>query len=233
MTTEEKAIKANCPNCKGERNCFVRAEFERKITSQNDPTSATDTHYILECCGCNNCFVRREYWFSEWDQIDEDSYGRPVMIPGIEVSQWPAPSMRQMPEWTQVLARRDRTLHVLLDEMYSAVNNDLPILACIGVRTAFDRASELLQVDPKLSFFEKLNALETSGHIGKAERATLEVLTDAGSAAAHRGWHPKPEQVSTLFEIIEAFLHRTFVLGHGVERLKKAIPPKSPRKRQR
>jgi Domain of unknown function (DUF4145) len=62
------------------------------------------------------------------------------------------------------------------------------VLAAIGLRTAFDRASELLGIDPNKTFAGKLSQLVVDGHIGSTEKASLDVLTDAGGAAAHRGW---------------------------------------------
>jgi hypothetical protein len=120
----------------------------------------------------------------------------------------------------------DVTLGNLLSEMYTALNNDLRVLAAIGARTAFDRSSELLGVDSKLPFNQKLDQLVTMGKISKDERDTLEVLIDAGSAAAHRGWRPKPKAVNTMMDVVEAFLHRGFILGDGIQKLKAAVPSK-------
>ena len=94
------------------------------------------------------------------------------------------------------------------------------------MRTSFDRASELLGIDPANTFAEKLNELTKSGRIGTTERDNLDALTDAGSAAAHRGWRPTLRQLDTMMSILEAFLYRTFVLEEEVKRLKPAIPPK-------
>lgn len=228
--SEPKQIKATCPKCGGERNCYVRAKYTKDIPSSgNDPTAAADTHYILECCGCGRCFVRREYWFSEWDYVDSDEYGRLVMVPGIQVSQWPATTARAKPAWVDSLRTRDETLFVLLNEMYSAVDNELPILASIALRTTFDRAAELLGVDPSYGFDRKLEELCKSGKIGQHEQTLLDVLTNAGSAAAHRGWCPTLEQLDTLFSIIETFLHRSLVLGHEAEKIRATVPTRPKR----
>jgi hypothetical protein len=44
------------------------------------------------------------------------------------------------------------------------------------------------------------------GKIGRSERETLEILTDAGGAAAHRGWKPTVKQLDTLMTVGEQFL---------------------------
>jgi hypothetical protein len=114
----------------------------------------------------------------------------------------------------------------LLREINTALNNDLRVLAAIGARTAFDRASELLNVDATLSFAKKLDQLASIGRVSKDERQILEVLVDAGSAAVHRGWAPKITEIDTMMTILEAFLHRTFVSADGVKKLRAAVPPR-------
>jgi hypothetical protein len=110
--------------------------------------------------------------------------------------------------------------------MYTALNNDLRVLAAIGARTVFDHSSELLGVAPGLTFARKLDELLNQGKVSTDERDTLDVLVDAGSAAAHRGWRPKPKELNTMMDVVETFLHRSFILGDGIKKLKAAIPCK-------
>ncbi|MBP9050820.1 MAG: DUF4145 domain-containing protein, partial [Alphaproteobacteria bacterium] len=147
-----------------------------------------------------------------------------------EISYWPSPNKRVVPKWLDSLKWHDSNLGSLLDDVYSALNCDLPILAAIAMRTAFDRASELLGIEPASTFSKKLDALETSGKVGKDERSTLNTLTDAGSAAAHRGWKPSPKELETMICIIEQFLYRVFILGKEADELKSKVPPKQQKK---
>ncbi len=147
-----------------------------------------------------------------------------------QVEYWPAPSKRKQPTWSFELKGVDRDLNSLFDDIYVALNNDLRVLSAIGIRTVFDRASELLGVDPTLTFPKKLAELVKLGKIGESERNTLDILTDAGSAAAHRGWKPKPKELDTMMSIIEAFLYRAFVLDEEAKILKKTVPEKPKRK---
>ncbi len=187
---------------------------------------------ILECCGCERVFFRRDLWFSEWEAVGENQYtGEPQREGGTETTYWPAPVQREPPEWIKDIAQADKTLGKLLSEMYTALNNDLRILAAIGARTAFDRSSELLKIDPGITFAKKLDELVAIGKVSKDERGTLEILVDAGSAAAHRGWEPKPKELNTMMTIVEAFLHRAFILDDGTQKLKAAVPPKPTRQK--
>src|SRR5207302_10452998 len=111
--------------------------------------------------------------------------------------------------------------------VYSALEHDLSVLAAIGIRTVFDRASELLGIAPSRTFGEKLSGLVDLGKIGVEQRETLAILTDAGSAAAHRGWRPSSEELDTMMTVIEMFLHNAFVIGDAVTKLKARVPEKS------
>ena len=70
----------------------------------------------------------------------------------------------------------------------SNVQTDPPT-AAIGARTAFDRATEKLGIEPSLTFAEKLEKAKSDGLVGTNERNALEVMISAGSAAAHRCPH--------------------------------------------
>ena len=160
---------------------------------------------------------------AEFSSEDTDGAGQPIT----QVNYWAPVAVRRPQDWLSQLD--DFDLGRLVRETYSALNNDSRTLAGIGVRTAFDRASELLGIDPGKTFREKLNDLVTAGFIGANERNDLDDLTDAGGAAAHRGWRPTLQQLNTMLNILEAFLHRNFVLGQEAKELKKKVPPKPRR----
>jgi hypothetical protein len=145
-------------------------------------------------------------------------------IPKENVTFWPSPSKRDQPSWSFNLFYVDHDIKYLFDDIYVALNNDLRVLAAIGIRTVFDRASELLGIASNLSFSNKLDQLTIIGKIGEDDKKTLSILTDAGSAAAHRSWRPKPEELNTMMDIIEEFLRRTFILKDAVENLRTSFP---------
>jgi len=113
--------------------------------------------------------------------------------------------------------------------VYLAINNNLGVLSAVGIRTVFDRATELLGVNPADTFKDKLDHLEAKGLISVDEKRALGVLVDAGSAAAHRGWRPKSAEVDGLMLILESFLHRNFIASQAIDNIAKAVPAKPPR----
>jgi hypothetical protein len=180
---------------------------------------------VLQCRGCEAIFFQTEEISSAGDIYVEIETGETSPVPIIE--QWPAPEKRKKPDWHDAIFVVDHDLGMLLRDVYGALNNDLPVLAAIAIRTMFDRASELLGVQTKKSFADKLGELVLRGKIGEEEGSVLNVLTDAGSAAAHRGWRPTTDDLATMTGIIENFLYRTFVIPRDAQALKTRVPPRA------
>jgi hypothetical protein len=114
----------------------------------------------------------------------------------------------------------------LLKELYGAFNNGYPVLAAIGVRTAFDSATERLGISSSLSFSRKLEEAKSAGHVGEKEKNALTVLVDAGSAAAHRGWRPSHDDLTAMINALETFLQRVFLTNPKVDAIKDGVPPR-------
>ncbi|MFF0948341.1 DUF4145 domain-containing protein [Rhizobium leguminosarum] len=219
-TIADRIIKAHCNKCRGLTNSWVRAEHT--VTENDGLISWSDSFEVLQCCGCDTLSVRQEHWFSEWDEMDYDEYGRMVMRPGIKEIYYPAPTVRAKPTWFDSIS--DEVLRNVLDELYAALNAGLGVLASVGARTLLDRAGYMLIGDPKGGFEGKLSALQSKGHISAQEKTTLEAVADAGNASAHRGYTPTAERLGHIVDIIENFLHRAFVLTGVVEDIRKATP---------
>jgi hypothetical protein len=148
---------------------------------------------------------------------------------GTETKYWPPASSRKKPHRLPTIHEADKALGDLLMEMYDALAGDLRVLSAIAARTVFDRASEFMGVDPSLPFSQKLDKLGGDGKIGIDEHNILEVLVDAGNAAAHRAWRPSVAELNTMIDVVESFLQRSFVLGDGITQLKASVPPKPQR----
>ncbi len=210
--SRDEVLKGECPVCRAVRNSFVRGKHHTSWEDPQHPIDGSDTYYILECCGCETTFFRHDSYFSEDDDYDYDpKTGNTVLIPTIRTSYWPSLERRSRPDWLPMVEHRDAVLGSLIQQLYTALDSGLTVLAAIGVRTAFDRATSVLGIDSKETFAQKLETLFRSGRIGETEKYILDALIDAGSAAAHRGWSPQAHQLDTMMDVLEAFLHRHFV----------------------
>lgn len=219
----DRVEKANCNTCGGARNVFIRAHYDK--TGDDGQVSWCDTMEVLECCGCGELSVRRRYWFSEWDSFGHDPItGDEIMIPGIEETCWPPKCFRRKPEWADRL--EDDTLRAVLDEIYTALAQNTPILATIGTRTLLDRAI-FLAVGDKGAFPAKLDAMVAVGKMGAAEKDTILAITDVGNAAAHRGYCPDPATLDAVLTAAEQVIYREFILPKDADNVKKTTPKKS------
>lgn len=227
---KETIIKGHCPYCGPDRFADVVGHH---VTNEDDDESGvwfrTDLR-LLQCRGCGVAYVQKSTMFSE----DQDHHRNPftgeweTFIPST-ITYWPSPARREEPTWLNTIGGFDTDLGNLMNDVYGALNADLRVPAAIALRTVFDRTSELLEVNPAYTFTEKLQALLDQGKISVDEKDTLNILTDAGNAAAHRGWRPSLGELDTMASIIESFLHRTFVLGEAARKLKEGIPPRPAR----
>lgn len=216
-------IKGICPACGPDRWAFIRGTFER--TTHHEDMWASTTHRILQCAGCDEVYHQTDDVFSEdYTNSENPITGDVEWDYEHNIKYWPSPNKRQKPKWLPRLLSVDLELFKLLEEVYAGLENNLDVLAAIGVRTTFDRGAELLGIDPSKTFQKKLDDLHAQGSIGVTERNALNVLTDAGSASAHRGWRPDSQHIQTLMEMIESFVHRNFVLIEDISVLKNAIP---------
>lgn len=224
--------KAHCPSCDGERTCEVHGTIYKawdwEDPQYGDSVNGGVDHSLLECRGCETVFYETSSWNSEdiahYDAMGQDHYEHPR-----EIQTYPKPDAKTKPVWFDAMQKADLQLHNILSQMYVAHDNHAQILTAIGLRTALDRATEVLGIDPAKTFDEKLDELRDGGWIGQSERDILGVVTDAGSAAAHRGWEPDSREVSELLSSLEVFLHRAFIVGQKALSIKSSIPAKPKR----
>jgi hypothetical protein len=232
--------KAECSQCGGIRNCHIRGEHG---ASYKDGQFSGNTYwYILECRGCENVFVQTVSTNSEdYDNFYEED-GSTGTTYNETLRFWPALSKRRKPEWMSeygIDAENVDALDVVMIELYGALDNDLRMLSAIGIRTAYDIASELLGIDGQMTFDKKLDALVRSGRIGMADKNRLEMVVDAGSASAHRGWRPTPNDLGIMMDVLEHFVHQSFVapaqsakLDAEAAKIKKTVPLRPPRSKK-
>lgn len=228
MSETEVAIRtAPCPSCGAGRNCFIRGRHSNTEDATAIPGQVYEcrTGILFQCCGCSTIFYGEEYYFSE---VEHDVYDPDTeemrMEPVVTVKYWPTVEGRGRPEWFGQLVAVDTQLKNLMDELYLALDNGLLVLAGIGVRTCFDRITELVGVPTHLTFSGKLDALLSDGRIGVTERDIIAALIDAGSAAAHRGWRPSSEDLRMMMDVLEQFTHRNFFLRTESVQLRGRVP---------
>tara|TARA_R110002124_G_scaffold74589_6_gene200179 strand:- start:4805 stop:5551 length:747 start_codon:yes stop_codon:yes gene_type:complete len=231
---KQNPVKEHCPTCDGERTCdihghvYVPWHWEDR---QGNSMSGGVDHSLLQCRGCETVFYLDDSWnendVDHWYDHNGKTQGEAVRT---KVTH-PRPENRTKPVWFDAIGKIDAQLQYILDEMYVAYNNQAYILTAIGLRTALDRGTEVLSIDPAKTFAEKLAELQSGGWIGATEHDILGVITDAGNAAAHRGWSPDETDATQLLDAMEVFLQRAFIVGQKALSIRNNIPAKPRRKK--
>lgn len=225
---EKLLFKAPCPKCQGDCNAFVHGEKSTNWEDDSDPNNFMHggiSHKLLECCGCSTVFYFTDSCHSE--EWGFDNNGQAYLIHSIKT--FPARNLR--PNWLDSLVCKDYVLYRILCEVYKAVGNESYILATIGLRTAFDRAIEIIGIDPELRMSQKVDAVFKEGFVGETERAQLNIVTEAGNAAAHRGWSPNSDEFTPLLLAMERFIEKSVMRDKRIEELKERIPMKQKKRK--
>jgi hypothetical protein len=219
-----ETTKGHCPNCRAERNAEIVAEDSFEGTDEDSGIWSGSSYAILRCLGCDNRYFRQLSSCSEEADMETGE-----ITP--ETTYYPSPVSpvhRRRPQWLWFGFEMDHpALSALLEELYTALDADLRVLATTGMRTVFDCACDVLGVDRNLTFADKLRELVRTGKIGVEEQEILGTLVEAGNGAAHRGWKPDAMQMQTLVQTLENFLERSFILKQDIQRLRNVIPART------
>jgi hypothetical protein len=227
-----ETTKAHCPRCDGERNCSVHGALDEpwEWTDGRNAANGQVDHRLLKCLGCETVFYWRGSWESEdWDiRIGAD--GAQGFYHPITVTTYPMPEKTaNRPDWIWDLSSVDPQLATILTKTYDAKEAGALILAAVGLRTALDRTTEVLKIDPGLTLEKKVEGLRISGFVGETEASVLATVANAGNAAAHRGWSPDETEFRKLLEALEQFIKRTVISGKSVLEIAARIPARHPR----
>ena len=220
-------MRGHCPECgPGRFALVVGAHQIQEADRAHQAIWEIKDYFILECAGCKRVYFQTTTLLVQ-DMTAPLSENR---IPP-RVTYWPSPSKRRRPEWLAQMPFIDPDLYRILSDVYRALDENLLTYAAMGLRVAFDHTSMHLDADPAATFKEKLDWLQQTGSIGQQEREHLDTLTDAGGAAAHRGWVPSLAEIDTLMAIGEQFIYRSIILWFEASKVKDAIPPRPVRRK--
>lgn len=226
--SEHDLKEAVCPNCQRDMRVEILLEHATSWMDDEYQIDGSDRYWVLECKGCGKIFFGHGSTFSE--EVDHRfNHGTQQweMYRPENRTFYPRTRKRQKPAWFDLKVSLEMgEVYYVLQEVYSALDNDLPILSAIGMRTTLDALAIHLGANESDSFKDKIETLRSKNHITGRERDFLEVLAEAGGSAAHRSWKPKDDELATMMEIIEGTIHRALILPKRVEKLKMNVPLK-------
>lgn len=196
MTTIDtsSSVFVHCNRCHAETHHVLRGEckatdhcFDEVSRTQID---FAETYTLLQCQICGQGRLQVVMWNSEND--------------GSPPSLFPCSEFRRPPEWLNDL---EQTQRFLLKEIYAALDIGMYAVALMGVRAVLD-VWVSNQTSGGNNFPKKLGPLVTYGTLSWRQVEILEVVFDAGSAAAHRGYAPSQPDALAAIEAVENLLQQ-------------------------
>lgn len=199
-------IQSPCNTCRRETAHEVQWKHLGGVNVPRD-----DVRFV-RCCGCGDLTLRREHLDGN-AVIDSVTFQPPRL--------W-----RRPPDWLSQLEPRDPDMHGLLVEIYSAANGEQTRLLAMGVRAALDHLMMLMLGSDKGTFKHKLDEMVQKGHLTKQQRDNLDIVIDAGSASAHRGFKPPVELLDEMIAVTEGLVRGYYITGPMLNTMKAHIPPR-------
>ena len=204
----EKNFRTHCNSCSQATKHELLKEDREQGDDEEFGYSWLDIAQMLKCRGCDEVVLRRIHYFSE--NGDE---------PDIEY--FPGPISRRLPRWRYDLPIECR---LMMEEVYKALQANSNRLAMMGTRTLIDMVIRH-KVGDHGPFKEGLKALHKQGFVISQNVQFLTAAFDVGSAAAHRGYVGKAEEVNAVMDIVENLLQSVYALEDLAEQLKNQLPP--------
>jgi hypothetical protein len=232
----KKEIKVFCRQCGGDRYHSTVAEKVDAWSEEETPIWGAETWAVVECCGCRTLTFLHERWFSE-DTVETDHGPEPILHRNI----YPPAPARKLPEWSNEsfilldVPVNDAWVFKLHQDVYAAIGLDSLHLSAMGIRAIVEHIVTWKAGDVG-AFLDKLERMRDKDLISPSQVNVIFSAFDAGSAAVHRGYGPKLQDVYTMLDIAEALIMQ-FYVDPAMEKwrevaaaeLKKNTPPRRKR----
>jgi Domain of unknown function (DUF4145) len=203
---------------KGIKRCFCNLcgrETDHDVVWQDVRTKESSSEELfeiellgLQCRGCKECTILKR----------EREIATVGLAQGLIETYEPPRLWRRAPDWLSSLQS--------LNEIYSATNVMQVRLLSMGVRSALDHVMDKILGADMGSFSAKLNEMVKRGHLTSTQKDNLEIVIDAGSASAHRGFKPSQDLLDEMLAVMESIIRNHYITGPMLKTAKTLIPPR-------
>lgn len=218
-TMSDPVIKAHCNKCGPYINHKVLHKEERRWDDDDMRIDGIDIYRLLECCGCEKLTLRHD----SWNSYETDEQGHSIE----KIVYYPPAISRQAPPWLSSVEGPffldwDNPIPRLLREIYSAVQNNMPALATMGIRALMERVM-VEKVGDTGTIGGNITKFISEGFIAqKSVPLFREFLIESGHAAMHRAYFPKSSDIIALLDIAESIVEAIYV--HPYSANGRAVP---------
>jgi len=216
MTSEDMKW-FHCNDCNGEKKHKILFKKVTRWSEPGYPVDGGNAYRLIECCGCETIKLVHEDWCSE----HTDAELRPI----IHKKYYPPSLFRPLPKWLNNLDP-EWEITKLVIEVYSALQNDSPSLALMGIRAIIEQLM-IEKTGDNNSFKKNMMEFEKQGYISSKQRKFLESALEAGHASIHRGFIPKSIHIETCMDVCENLIETIHILPRKSLTLDRDVPKRN------
>lgn len=165
-----------------------------------------DNYQVIQCRGCETISFRTRSWSSEDYEVEEEGLSY-----NISTSLYPSRSEGRGSLKDTPLLPAD--IQRIYKETLSAINNDLPVLAGIGIRAIIESICRDKQA-PGKDLFKRIEGLAELGVLSKDGADILHRIRSLGNEAAHEVKPHRTEQLSLALDVCENLFQIVYLLPH-------------------
>lgn len=211
-------VKVLCRDCKKATNHNVLLEHKECGGCADDEPRWWDSYQIIQCMGCEDISFRKT---SESEMDFDPNTGElqecEFLYPDRLGDRDPMLGYEAFPV---------KTKRIYLETL-KALNNQIPILAAIGLRALIE--SICLEQKTKATILAKgIDELAEMGLLSAKQAEFLHNHRFMGNEAAHEIVAPKPEHLVAAVDIAETLLKTIYVLPDMAEQLKRRNAATTP-----
>lgn len=219
MIERTSVFKCYCNLCMGERNhtcLFTKTQRDEELDDDGYVAYSEMSQYILaECNGCESISLVVHY----------DHTGAIDTI----IDQYPPRRLRKEPKWLFNLMLSEigePHKYDFLKEIYTALTNNAPRLAVIGIRSLLEHIL-IEKSGDQGNFYKNLDKFLADGHISAGDRDLIGQVIEAGHASVHRKFVASKDDIDHLLDVTETLLARLYIHQDTIKRMH--IPPRVKR----
>jgi hypothetical protein len=194
--------KSFCRTCKREQKHTIVAKHAENGHEEKYDVTWWNSYEVIQCGGCDTISFRRVH--SNTDLFDGETG---ELEESIEIYPDPTKHREPIPDSDEFPAL---TRRVYLETL-TAISNNAPILAAIGIRAIIESVCKDLATG-KNNLAKNIDALADLGHLSKAQADMLHNHRFMGNVAAHEIQPPNPSNLIAALEIAETLLRTIYVL---------------------
>lgn len=213
-TKKNQEVWVSCGTCNCETSHRVLSQIGERYSTPNGAVDFQDTHMVIQCGGCKELSFCIESTCSESTDYNPDTgheeYSKSyTLYPNRSAGRTLIKSAHLLP----------RHIHGIYVESHSALLNEMPVLATIGIRAIIESVCKHKGISGD-NLYAKISGLASGGYICSDNSDFLQSLRSLGNDAAHEVKPPGPNELDAAFSIVEHLLQTVYLLPKHAERMK-------------